>query len=762
MVKRPLVWVLAIFAAGCLCRKTEESVFLIFLVFSFFLIFYLRREPFLFLLPFFFLIGFFAVDQQLTVPLFDQVLEKGQDEQDVTLWGTVKRAEEKQKTTAVTLTGVTVQKTGDSSVVWEIGQVLLYTKESGSLYRGNRIMADGTISRFQEPSNLGQFDENMYYRSKNISYKMYADKYTVTDTEASGFYRLLANARSRLAAVYGELLNETDAGIIRAMVLGEKNDLDREIKGLYQKNGIAHILAISGLHVSCVGLSLYRLLRKCGASDRLSVSVTIAAILCYGAMTGFSVSTIRAVVMMILFLVSRLIGKTYDMLSGACFAALIILIREPLQLFQCGFLLSFGAIFGIGTILPVLEKLAPEWGWHNLFKSFLMSFSIQIVTLPIILFYYFEFPLYGVFLNLIILPLASIVLILSILGGIAGCVFLPLGGYLAGGVHYILLFYEWICNAFLKLPGSSQITGKPQLWQIVLFYLFVLTFLFRNRGRKSILLLLAGAFLLFLRLPDRTLRITVLDVGQGEAIVLQMPDGTAGMIDGGSTDTGQVGHYRIIPFLKANGIKRLTSLFITHGDEDHVNGIIELIEEAAIPVGNLFLPGGVEIDEAYQKLIDLCIKNRIKITFMTKGDRLSAGNVNLTCLHPYEGFYSDSRNDHSLVLKLSMNRFAMLLTGDLTADGERVLDQINGQSAGFDVLKIAHHGSGSSTTDAFLERVLPEVSIISCGRGNRYGHPHPELLKRIQGAGSLIHITMDCGAITVRTDGRKTQIKCFK
>lgn len=728
MFKRPLVWILAAFVIVCLLNDNVSN----------------------------------PMDQ-----LFEDEIECKVD-------GTVWQIINKENGTSLHLKDVTIYPTKGGR--YHCNKLLIYLKQNQPLKVGNQVNLSGTILKFRRPTNPGQFNEFNYYKTIRMDYKMYAENIFITDASYSRFRMLLCNIRNRMVQVYGELLDEKDAGILDAMMLGEMGLLDTDVKTLYQKSGISHILAISSLHISMIGMLLFLFLKKLKIPLIPTSIFTAFIVISYGILTGFSVSTNRAVIMLLLSLTAGLIGRTYDLITSLSLSAIIILYQSPLQLANGGFLLSFGAMLGIAYLVPLINQLvAPppeEEKKNNTFFHYLMitawngfvvSFCTNLVTLPVILYFYYEFPLYGVFLNILIIPIMSLAVVLAMAGGIAGC-FLPfLGKFLLGSVHYILISCEFLCEFFAKLPYSVVVVGRPNPILILLYYFILILFIYASRksNKKITLLLLPLLCVLFIRFDNKELEVTALDVGQGDAIFIETPEHTKILIDGGSSDVKQVGKYRMVPFLKSKGIGRVDYVIVTHGDSDHISGIHEILSDRSIRIDSLVVSYANAKQEGIVTLIDLAKQNKTKIIYVQTGDMIKDDKMKLTCLHPTKEFESESLNAYSTVMSLEYGRFQALFTGDLEKDGEEVLLNKKEETRllqQYDLLKVGHHGSKYSTSTELLDWVSPRISFISCGKNNRYGHPHPELIERLNKAGSKSIFTMDSGAITVKTDGKTIQV----
>ncbi len=781
MVKHPMVWVLGAYLLGLGFSWQQLSmslvVIIVSLVFLFILVYWIhihkrdkgdiKKECFYVILPVFFILGFMAMDNQLKLPKLYDAFEQ---EVPCELIGTVKRMVTKKQGQVLYVKNNSISLPGGASYPCE--NVIVYTSTDQHYRIGNLITVKGTLKKFKKASNPGQFNEELYYKIENIDFKMMADQVVISCSDYSRYHTFLNNIKERLISVYAEVLEDREAGTMVAMLLGEKYMLEDEVKQLYQENGISHILAISGLHISLIGMSVFWLLRKCRLSINIATAIAIFFIYSYGELTNFSVSTNRAVVMLAVQLCATIFGKTYDMLSSTALSALIILLQNPLQLMSAGFSLSFLAVLGIGILLPALKQMFPD---KNAIKdSLLVSVSAMLATTPFVLYYFFQFPLYSILTNLIILPFISVLTLSSLLAGLIGMVSIKLGVFTIGGTNYILKLYDLVCQGITYLPCHIINVGRPEIGCIFLSFALILIFVFLSRKypKKILLLLLVlSQLILFLPMPDRTLRITVLDVGQGDGIYMESSEGTSILIDGGSTDVSRVGNYRILPFLKSQGLRKLDYAIITHMDQDHINGLVELISGELFPVQCLVLPQLRDKDEDYLNLVALAGEKGIEVRYIKAGDYIMEGDLEIYCLHP-SSEDSMTSNGGSTVLSVTYGEFDMLLTGDLEGEGEKLLmqrlrDDVYSKAWGitpamdYDVLKVAHHGSKYSSCLEFLELVSPAVAVISAGKNNYYGHPHKELLGRLAHIGSERKITFETGAIRIRTDGKRMEVDGF-
>ena len=546
-----------------------------------------------------------------------------------------------------------------NNIVLEISDNTSY---GWSARRGDHVEANVELEASQSmlpapaaAANPGQFDLRQYYKS--LGYLYYIEDPEVISV-AGGKNRIvyrLDSLKTSLKAVYRKCCTATDAGVYAAMVTGDRSDMDSTISELFSAAGIGHILAISGLHISLIGMGLYRLLRRIGFLCPMSAIISGIFVVLFGVMTGNSVSATRAIVMFVCAVNAQVLGRRYDILSAVSLSAIILILKNPYVIANSGFLLSFMAIAGVAV---VTDGFSVKW-----LKWLTGPVAIQLATLPIILWFYYEVPVYSVFLNLIVVPLMSLIMISALGCGMLGLISIPAGCFFAGAGHYILILFQYGSELMLSLPGSVFVAGRPELWQGMVYY--ILLFLFSQRkhvvmwiekraarkcgevecevkkhkevGREAVKggarkcearkcearkceaekpeagrcvmganiflrSLLVIAIIILLSRARSGLEVTFLDVGQGDAIFISLPNGGNVFIDGGSTSSRNIYEKVIEPFLKYKGVRRLDFLFLTHSDADHENGWAQALSgNAYIPdIYNLVLNGS-----DYSKYLEL-------------------------------------------------------------------------------------------------------------------------------------------------------------
>lgn len=689
--------------------------------------------------------------------------------------GQAYKIEKREKHQAVYLKNNSIlQIQKDQKQSFQESKFILYTDPEIQIHIGNAIRAAGELSFFQNARNPGNFDQKLYYQRQDIHGSAWAKEVEVVDDSIWKIRDWLSEFRSQWKKALIQAMGEKDGNVLSAMLLGEKSEMDPDTKELYQVSGIGHILAISGLHLSFIGIGAYRIFRRMTGSYTAGGIAGILLLVLYVMMIGVTISAVRALVMFLFRVGAEMTGRHYDPPTALAAAAAAVLLWRPLSLYDGGFWLSFGAVFAMIIVLPIFKGLPVQGFWA--------SVSINLTILPVMLFYFFEFPPYSLLLNLFVIPLMSAMLLLGLLGSAAYAAGIPIAVFGLRICKVILWLYEKCCEIGMGIPGARMIAGKPRLWQIAAYYILLaaaLVFLRRLRrkeikkasgmettGRIKIMPLLAlaaGIFILTFRFGEEgRLSVTILDVGQGDGIFIQGPAGGTYLIDGGSSDIKKVGQYRIEPFLKSRGVGKLDYVLISHGDSDHMNGVADLIErrKIGIEIGTLVLPMQEAWDESLCSLADMARQAGIQVAEIGPGQGIQEKEAALFCIQPAKGDEIQPGNEASMVLALSSGEFDMLLSGDVEGKGEELLTERltkTEQARTWEVLKVAHHGSRNSTSERFLQSVQPAFAIISAGEQNRYGHPHQETLVRLKERGIKIYSTQDKGAVMIDVkDGKMT------
>ena len=683
---------------------------------------------------------------------------------------------------------------------------------------GDYICMSGTVSVPDSATNPGTFDQYIYLRNKG--YYLCISNGTIE----SGNHRpysiegFLYGIKNRCTKIIDNSFDSESAGIVKAMLVADKSTLDKNIKKLYSENGIAHIMAISGVHVAIIGMTLYGFLRKLKIGRLISGTFSIAIIILYGIMTGMSSSTERAVIMLILSIAAEYFGRKTDAPTSMGFAMIIMVLGNPYVILDAGFQLSFAAITGVTVVAPQLRKLLRMFKCFikeadekkkqkhkkiislrkmiiKLIDALVVGIASFITTTPVIIYYYYQFPPYSILINLIVIPLVSLVVGGSILVVLTGLFFTGAAVVMTYPVRLILFGYKYLCIFASGLPGASVLVGHISIGMVFVYYLsvvliFVILRMIRigKTEREGPILYLMLATVLFLTVVyevysyDKSLKVVYMDVGQGDGVLLRTSGHGGILIDGGSSSNKRVGEYVMVPVLKYYGVSEVEYAFVSHGDADHVSGLEYLLneEQSGVHVVNLVLPEYGDQD-ALQELKSEATANNVNIIYMKPGDNITynhqhAETINIECLYPDEeaGQGVLDTNNLSMILKTTITwdvreadienlnkssdsdaSLSLLFVGDAGIAAEQRLIELYGKnslgeisdSIACDILKVGHHGSRNSSGSDFLKRVSAMYGIISCGKDNRYGHPHAETLERLKMADTKYMTTKEHGAI---------------
>jgi competence protein ComEC len=590
------------------------------------------------------------------------------------------------------------------------------------------------------------------------------------------------------------------SSIFKALVLGEQGDIPEEIKECFILTGTAHLLAISGDQFGIVALLSFSLLTWIlNRSELLLLSVsirkwaaglTIPCIFLYAFIAGGGISVIRSAIMVITFLVSILLDRERNLLHTLAMAAFLILIFSPPSLFDVSFQLSFLAVLSILYLVPrIFQEFKQEGisvllrtpGKKNIMRYILLSLLVTAVaivgTAPFVALHFNRFAPIGFFTNLFIVPWVGFLIVpLSLSASIFSFIFTPLATFLININSFVTLMLLRVLALFASIPFASLFVSTPTPFEIILFYLLLfLSVQFRKRRSARYLFLgicvVSALDVAFWNLKDsfqKDLRMSFIDVGQGDSILIEFPQGKRMLVDGGGLhdDRFDTGKNIVAPFLWTKKIQRIDTLVLTHPDPDHLKGLNFIASHFSI--GQFWDNGFQTESDSYLQLRKILNEKKIKTQSLTEETPTQTINgAEVSFLNPpvWKAMQERTRNlrdlnNSSLVMKLRFKNVSVLLTGDIGKEAEERMLRRD-YSLRSDILKIPHHGSASSSSPLFLERVKPTYAILSVGERNIGRLPHPEVLKRYLQLGSTLYRTDVQGAITVITDGENIQIKTF-
>lgn len=637
---------------------------------------------------------------------------------------------------------------------------------------GDRLYFTALIYPLEEPRNPHEFDYKGYLASNNIYLQAGVES---IDSIRTTNHLLSWNSirREVLSAIDLNFSQET-AALAKALLIGYKNELNREMKTAFSRAGLSHIMAVSGLHVGFIlapfwiVIPLFWTFRH---GKKIGLFILVVILFFYAGLTGFSASVTRASLTGGLLMYGRLFHKVRNSINLTAVAALIILLVNPSDLFSIGFQLSFGAVCIILLVAPVITRILPDWirfRWYGRpVMVVIISLIVQVGLFPLLGYYFGEFSIAGPLANAFVVPFLGFIVPLALsllpvaLGwpAIAHTLNTPVDYFLYGLHHFVMTVagWEWswipvhIESVLLFLTWAAVIffiatLRIPELrWKLLSVLLFLLCI---NQGQK-----LSSEF------QPAHLQFTVFDVGQGDATLLSTPDGRHYLIDTGVWQPGyNSARYIIIPYLRAEGITRLEGVFLSHPHADHIGGITELLN--TIPIDTIYNSGSFYESELFYHYQAVAGQKNVPVIPLKGGQSLALDAVTRLFVYgPGEHALSSSGvNNRSLVLELVYGSTEFLFTGDAQKAQEQRLLENYPWLVKTDVLKVAHHGSRTSSTERFLRAASPAIGIISLDWSNRFDHPHESAVRRLRNHIKDLRFTSLDGAIQLVSDGHQIRV----
>ncbi len=646
---------------------------------------------------------------------------------------------------------------------------------------GDRILVTGRLRSPQPARNPGGFDARTYYASRGV--------YALMSVRDAAGYRVTLRNRSISwqTAVIDPLRRSIDqsidrtmrgdsAALLRGILLGERQQLPEDLIDTFRTIGLAHILAVSGLHVGLITLVVYTLLFVLRLPRHLVAAGTLGVLILYAFITNLTPSVIRATIMAGLFLVGRQMDRQTDTVNILAVAAIVILLIWPSALFDLSFQLSFLATYAIITGYPRLKELLPErlsrsekWWARWLRDGLLVSVAAQLGTLPVVAGTFNQVSWMSAVANLFIGPLVFLNTTFGVLTVLTGPLVIEIARLFSAVNALVLYGMIHLSKTFSSVPSALVQVPAPSALFFASFYASGLLLLWNPDGpgwRRTRLGLVALTALVFCYglLPERTLEITVLDVGQGDAIFIACPNGQTLLVDGGPRSPAwDAGARVIVPFLRAKGHRRVDTMIVSHPHLDHYGGLSAVVE--SVDVGEIVSSGVTSTSGSYRAWRETVEQHGIPYRTVVKGDTLAAlGGVRGVFLHPDRFFVSGASkahaNDVSVVLRLSYGEFSMLLTGDIEEKAEYAVTRAPAALKST-VLKSPHHGSITSSGTTFLHAVDPEAVAVSVGLINAFRHPSPQVMERYRRRGAEVYRTDRGGAVIIRSDGQSWAMEYF-
>lgn len=652
---------------------------------------------------------------------------------------------------------------------------------------GKWAVLSGKVTLPPSQRNPGLFDYQLYLKTKGVGVILQSDtsRITILTDHSSAFFTMLARLKYGFQNRLAEVMAPDAFGLMIGMLFGDCSLIGEETYEAFQKNGIAHILSVSGIHVGIVYLFISRLFGR--KRTRVFYLVTALMLVLYAALAEFSPSVVRAVVMIVIHMFSKVAYQRYDFISCTSVSALAMLLVNPFNLFSTGFQLSFIAVFCLASLLPLVNRMLStieESGKNELLTAGLRYLSplliIQAGMAPLTAYLFNYFSVVSLFLNIPIIAISSLIIPIGIClipVSFFGGVIFGIGAMTAEFLVHCML---WMNDLFF-LPGIGFFNmTSPEILLLILFYCFFFflsseyfRILYQRKHRRAIAncccIIMLLSFLISAVVDDgyRDGSLIFLDVGQGDCLHIRTDSGKNILIDGGGSQGFKVGEKILLPYLLKNGVKSIDLAIATHLHDDHYLGLQELAGQ--IKIKKLALYEANQLRE--QEILADTVLKRENLLYLAEGDRIRIEeDFWIDVLYPdkqsvaaYERLIleEDDENRSSLLLKVSAKGMTILMTGDLGLEGEEEVLRHYEDSSGVlvsDVLKIGHHGSRYSTGAEFLDAVSPEIAVFQVGKNN-FGHPHPSVIEKCLKKDIIVYRNDLDGAIIFLEEDQRWHIK---
>lgn len=640
-------------------------------------------------------------------------------------------------------------------------KIILNVTGNKELSIGETIYFNGELKLPKENTNPRLFNYRLNLKTEKIYTSMSLREHSITEVDSDNIalrYRVKSKFTGMVENTFNQYLSEKNSSLLSSIFLGKSSYLSSEDIDLYREMGLAHLLAVSGLHIGIISGFISFVLSNLGVKKRINIVITLSTIWIYGYLIGFPPSILRSGIMFTILYYSQLIHEPYDSVNALSLAMFILLLLNPYYLFNLGFQLSFAATFSIIILAPRINRRFYPYR-NKLVQSLVSILGVQIGLLPFQAYYFNNINPLSIVANLFIIPIISFALILGFLMIVFSKIHylnLIIGFFLENILNFEAMILSWISRISMK----SFTVFSPEIISGIIFYIMILIVfdfvdikklnkvLVKVTSWSLVFLILVNSYLF---INNKSSEIHFIDVGQGDAILIRGKNADYLMDTGGSF----FGDYNIaegvtLPYLQKLGINRLNGLFITHFDADHSQGLTLLLENLKVDyVFSSYLPEKGDI-------LDYINSNDVEIIILKENDRLKLdAYLSLDIIWP-AAISNLNPNNNSLVSILKSSGGNVLLTGDIEREAEyfikdRIFDPI-------DIIKVPHHGSNTSSTEDFLQKIKAKEGIIQVGRNNLYNHPSDEVLDRYKSLDTNIYRTDHMGLVKLVLHENKYEI----
>jgi competence protein ComEC len=653
------------------------------------------------------------------------------------------------------------------------GRASLFERIEGQLGLGVNVRVTGYLEPFPQPSNPGEFDFGRYLEMNDIqgmvAVRNPGSIVVLAPPEGFSLRRALASTREAFIETLDGLHPRQQSSFLRGILLADRSNIPADVRQSFVDTGTVHVLAVSGLHVGIIALVFHAVFGLLRLPRRLVIIATVVGLAGYAALIGSPPSVVRATVMATVILAGGLVERRTDVYQSLGVAACLLLLWDTNNLFDVGFQLSFSAVVSIVYFYPVFAKVIhriPEAfeeikGVDYILKLFAVSLAAQIGTLPFTAYYFERISIASLVANLVVVPVVG----LNVMLGFATLVFASVSSWLALSFaalnDFLIAFLFGFVRFGASFPFAYIETSQLAASFPIIYYIGVVGLFHINRPRAFKLLVIACLLWLngetFHALAagnKHELTLTMLDVGQGDATYIEFPNGKRALIDAGPRTLGyDAGERVIVPFLKRQGVKELDAVVLSHAHSDHIGGIPAVLQ--TVRVARIIEPIVGGSSSLYREIHRKASDRGVPVQQLSVGDTMLIDPaVRMYVLHPSEAERGvRNLNDGSLVVKLVYGSTSVLFTGDAELEAELRMARRYESFLNADVLKAGHHGSATSSSRAFVERVAPDVTLISVGLRNKFRHPSVEVVQRFRTGGVVVQRTDHDGAVVLSSDG---------
>lgn len=630
-----------------------------------------------------------------------------------------------------------------------------------SIKYGDSLYIEGEFKQPEEARNYKGYNYKQYLKTKKIIGTVELEKAKILKSSNGSF---IHNIQKYIKDTINGTLTDEEGNLLLAILLGDKDKLSEDIQESFKTSNLSHMLAVSGAHVSYIILGLTYVLQNSIIGKKNGKIVCIFFLLVFMAITNFTPSVTRACIMAVLTLFSGIIYRKSDVYTNISVAALITLIFNPYSLLDLGFQLSYGGTIGIIIFIKRIQEKKSNSKVINYIKQMaLVSIYANIIIIPIMMYHFNTVSFTFIISNIMASPILGIIVITGFLFIIASITVKPLTRLIAIFIKPILSILIKISQICSKLPFSNILVVTPYMFNVISYYAIILYCIKSKKNNKCkiiiclLIVLILINFIIYI-FPQK-LRIFFIDVGQGDSTLIITPDKKTVLIDGGGSDSFDVGEKVLLPYLLDRRILKVDYVLISHFDTDHATGVAQILGK--IDVSSIILTRQLEENDIYRHILSIAKEKKIKLIYVKEGDVLKIGGIKISIIHPENKLMiNNPMNNNSIVCKVEYNSFSMLLTGDIEMEAEELILRKN-INLKADVLKVAHHGSKTSTTGEFLKALNPKVALIGVGKNNNFGHPSNEVIQRLKENGTRIYRTDENGeiSITVNKKGRIIKIQ---